>query len=469
MQKSVSLGATSPAPGVPESAPAPAQHAPQWPHPTRAWITVWVLMAASTISYVDRQILTLLVEPIQRDLAISDTQFSLLAGLAFVLFYSLAIIPLAWVADRWSRKNLIAASLVTWSAMTGACGLATSLPALFAARIGVGVGEAGLTPAAYSMISDSFPPVRRAPAIAVFSTGTILGIGLALMLGGAVAQWAAGISPVPVPIIGELRGWQMAFMIVAAPGALLSLIMLYLREPARKDAGVSQDRNGASAIKFLRQHSALFFLVTFGYALVAMAFANYLAWTPAVMTRAYGWNIGTVGAVFGAMVLVFTGGGIVIGGWWVKSMQAAGRNDAIIRVSLAGAALALPFTALGPFSPDGRIATIALAGMCAGWGLVHPMAAAAIQTIAPNRLRARLAAIFQLSLNVIAFVLGPTAVAVVSDNLFQDPAKIGWALGIVSGVIIPFGMVALYFSRQLFAQRVAEEIQATREATASSS
>ncbi len=187
---------------------------------------VLVLLAAYALAFVDRQFLTLLVAPIKRDLAITDSLFSLLSGLAFTLFYTVMGVPFGWLADRSSRRNLITVSIVFWSAMTAVCGMANSFLTLFWARIGVGVGAAGLSPAAYSMIADSFPPAKRSRALSVYAVGAITGVGLALIIGGAVVKWVLTALPVALPILGELRTWQLALLIVALPGPLLALLML---------------------------------------------------------------------------------------------------------------------------------------------------------------------------------------------------------------------------------------------------
>ena len=144
-------------------------------------------------------------------------------------------IPFAWLADRGSRRNLIVVSMTFWSVMTAACGMASSFLTLFLARIGVGVGEAGLSPAAYSMIADSFPPEKRARPLGVYAIGAILGVGLALIIGGAVVHWASSAPPVVLPVIGELKTWQLAFLVVSVPGPLLALLLLPMREPARHE------------------------------------------------------------------------------------------------------------------------------------------------------------------------------------------------------------------------------------------
>lgn len=162
-----------------------------YPSSLSVWTTVTILMIAYVLSFIDRQILNLLVEPIRRDLVISDTQMSLLMGLSFALFYTICGIPLGRLADTSNRRGLIAIGVLFWSAATAACGMAKLYWQFLICRIGVGVGEAALSPAAYSLIADSFPPERRATAISVYSMGVYLGSGIAFLLGGLVIQFAS--------------------------------------------------------------------------------------------------------------------------------------------------------------------------------------------------------------------------------------------------------------------------------------
>jgi MFS family permease len=186
----------------------------RYPAARYSWYVVGVLTAAYTISFIDRQILALMVGPIKKDLAISDTQMSLLIGLAFALFYTLLGLPIARIADRFNRRTLIAGGVVVWCAMTACCGLARNYAQLFLARIGVGVGEAVLSPSALSMLSDYFPPRTRGRAIAVYSTGITLGTGLAMILGGELLEYVLAAEPVRLPFFGELYAWQTVFLVV---------------------------------------------------------------------------------------------------------------------------------------------------------------------------------------------------------------------------------------------------------------
>jgi MFS family permease len=195
---------------------------------------VGVLTFVYIFSFIDRQILNLLVRPIRRDLGISDFQMSLLMGFSFALFYTLFGIPLGRLADSRSRRTIIAVGFTVWSLMTAGCGLARNFVQMLLLRVGVGVGEAALSPAAYSIITDYFPPKRRATAISVYSMGIYIGSGIAFIVGGLVAGLAAAQETWNVPLVGATRPWQVVFFIVGIPGVFLALLMYTVREPARR-------------------------------------------------------------------------------------------------------------------------------------------------------------------------------------------------------------------------------------------
>jgi MFS family permease len=425
-----------------------------WPSSTRAWATVFVLLAAYAVAFIDRQILTLLVEPIKRDLDISDTQFSLLSGLAFTLFYTVMGIPLGWLADRGSRRKLILVSVLFWSAMTAACGMAKSFGMLFLARIGVGVGEAGLSPAAFSMIADSFPPEKRSRALSLYAMGAVAGVGLALIIGGAVIGWASTAPPVVLPILGELRTWQLAFLLVSLPGPVLAIAVWALREPQRQELAKADARVSDGFGRFMRERGRIFLLLAMGYSIIGVPIAAYLTWTPAFMVRAYGWNISTVGAVYGVVLLIFNTSGIFLGGWASDRWIAAGRKDAALAISIGGALIGLPFAVMAPFMPNGWAAMGCIAALSLGFGLAQGLPAVSIQAIAPNQLRARAMALYFLIGNVVAFTIGPTGVAMISDYWLKDPAKIGVAIGMLTLMMLPIGLVALWAARSEFRQIV---------------
>ena len=206
-----------------------------FPNPSVAWTTLAILFLAYISSFVDRMIISLLVEPIKKDFQISDTQVSLLLGLSFAIFYCLAALPIGRLVDIWSRKKIVTVGITLWSFMTALCGLAQNYTQLFLARIGVGVGEASLAPAAYSMLADSFPPKKLGLAMGVFTMGTAVGAGLALIIGGAIISFVTGESGENISLfgIGFLSGWQWVFVLVGLPGLFIALLTSLIREPDR--------------------------------------------------------------------------------------------------------------------------------------------------------------------------------------------------------------------------------------------
>ncbi len=310
------------------------------------------------------------------------------------------------------------------------------------------------------MIADSFPPERRARALGVYAIGAIIGVGLAFIIGGVVIQWANAAPPVTLPLVGELKTWQLAFFVVALPGPLLVLAMLPLREPRRHEKAAAVDHGTRTFGSFLGERWLVFTLLATGYSLIGVSIAAYMMWAPAFMMRSYGWPIARVGAVYGSILLVFSTSGIMLGGWWVDRLMGKGIKDASIRVTIAGALLALPFAVAAPFAATGSMAMVTIAAMSLAFGLTQGLPAASLQAIAPNRLRARVMALYLLFGNIIAFTVGPTGVALISDYWLRDPAKIGIAIGLLSAIVVPLGVLAIWFARRLFVETVATEAEA---------
>jgi len=203
----------------------------------RAWYSVFILLLAFVFSFIDRIILSLLVGPIKADLNVSDSAMGFLMGLAFAIFYTLLGLPIARLADRYSRRLIIGTGVFLWSMATAACGLARNYTQLLLARIGIGVGEAALSPAAYSMIADLFPKEQIGRAISVYQSGAFFGAAIAFSVGGAVIGMTSGVETLDWPIVGSIKPWQAAFIIVGLPGVLMAALMATIREPARKAVG----------------------------------------------------------------------------------------------------------------------------------------------------------------------------------------------------------------------------------------
>lgn len=430
---------------------------PRWPHPGWAWFAVAALMLAYTSSFIDRQILTLLVEPIRADLTITDTQFSLLAGIAFSLFYTIMGIPLARLADRGSRRWIIFWGIVVWSVMTVACGLADSFWALFAARVGVGIGEAALSPAAYSMISDYFPPRQRARALAVYSMAPYVGAGLALMIGGAVIDVIARAGAMQLPIVGELAAWQQTFVLVGAPGLLIALLFIIVREPPRQGLVTSAARTGVLSYMWARRST--FYLLILAFSIFGMAAISYLAWGPAVLIRQHGMEPSEVGFAYGAILLCAATPGVLVGGWLTDAIGNRGRTDAPVRVAIGTLVASIAFAVAMPLMPTQTGALAALAGFSFFAGVMNSLPATSLQAVAPNHLRAQITAIYFLIGNLVSLGLGPTLVAAISDTLLGGPASIGLSLSLVSGLTVMVSALLLVRALQPFRASVEEARQ----------
>ena len=420
-----------------------------YPKPSVAWFAVAVLMLAYTFSFIDRLILSLLVEPIKADLQISDFKISFLQGLSFALFYTVAGIPVGRIVDTHRRTSIIAIGIALWSLMTAVTALAQQYWHLFLARAGVGVGEATLTPAAYSMISDLFPPERRGFALGLFSSGTSIGAGLALIIGGYAINVLNEAGPQTWPIIGTLEPWRLAFIYVGLPGLLVAILIMTIPEPVRylrTAAGKMEQRQSIpfrEIVSHYRQHASVIVLHHLGMSFSAMAAYGIMSWAPVMLIRTQGWTPGDAGLVTGASILVAGTVGVVGGGWlgdaWSKRGQPTGRLNVAVLSMVLGAigAAAYPMAnSIGTIVPFFML-TIFGSFMVIGCG------AAALLDIMPNRLRGQATAIYFFVISLAGIGLGPTIVAGFTDFVFGDPVAVRYSLVIVP--TIAFSLAALFF------------------------
>jgi len=424
----------------PRSATAP------WPSPRYAWYVIFVLMIAYTLSYIDRTIVDLLVEPIKADLGLSDTQFSLLRGLAFAVFYTVLGLPFGIWADRSNRRNIIALGIAFWSLMTVACGFARTFGQLFLARVGVGVGEAALTPAAYSMIADYFPPERRGRALGVYAMGVFIGIGLAIMIGGFVVAAVARAPTVMLPVVGEIRSWQLAFMAVGVPGLAVALWVASLQEPVRRGAGAPEHPWAMfrQALLFIRSQWRFFLCHFAGYALLTMLFNALTAWIPAFLIRVHGYSAGDIAITYGPLLLVFGAAGIYCGGWLADHLRKRGHRDAEMRAGLYSALLLWPFAATTTLMPTVGLALAMLAPLLFFASFPFAAAASALQLVTPNRLRAQVSACYMLVVNLTGIGFGGTLTALVTDYGFGNEQAVGQAMAAVGLVLAPAAALVLW-------------------------
>lgn len=435
---------------------------PPLPSPRIAWLTVGILFVYSVFAMVDRQIMTMLVDPIRRDLGISDIQASLLLGLSFALFYTTIGLAMGWLADRMSRRALIAVSVALWGAASAACGLASSFTELFLARMLVGVGEAALGPAAYSMISDSFPRHRLSLAMSVFIMGGLAGGAIAILAGGFVVAWSASHASVGLPFVGTLHSWRLVFFVTGLPGPFLALLAFLFREPARR--GQASVRNAASAgylFRFLRENLALFTALCIGFGALSMIVNSTFAWSPTILGRTLHVPPVHIGLTMAGLLVLVGLPGQIATGWWVDRRQAQGDVTANLRIFL----LTLPFAAAsGVIALVSGNFTIFIIAMIPYYFFAMTflgVAAAALQLITPNEIRGRISALFTMIITLIGFGAGPTLVAAISTYLDSSGIAIGIALAIVLGGAAIVAVASLAYAIPRF--RIASQAMHTAE------
>jgi len=422
---------------------------PLWPSRGYAWYVVGILTIAYTVSFIDRQILNLLVGPIRADLGISDTQISLLQGLAFAIFFSVLGVPIARMADRGNRRNIIAAGIFIWCLMTAACGLSRSFLQLFIARIGVGVGEAALSPPAYSMLADYFPPDRLARATGTFALGVYAGAGIAMLVGGAVIGMISSAGPIEIPIVGLLRPWQVAFLAVGLPGLLVGALMFTVKEPARRGTSQStESRAGRVSLRevseFMRTERRFFISIFVGLSMIGMVIIAILSWMPTYFIRVHEWTASEVGFRYGMVLLLFGTSGSFLGGWFADWLRGRGRDNAIMLTTLVVSALALPFAIAMPLIGEDMMSYAALVPVTFLLASPVGLTAAAVQLVTPNRMRAQVTAIYFLVVALIGSGIGPLTVALCTDYIFHDDLAVGKSISLVCAVLMPIGVVSLW-------------------------
>jgi MFS family permease len=418
-----------------------------WPGEGYAWYVVFVLCVCGMVAFVDRQIINLLVEDIKRDLVLSDTQISLLQGLAFALFYAIMAVPLGRLADRGPRRLLITIGIVVWTIAATACGLARSFWQLFFARMLVGVGEATLTPAGFSMLADLFRPQRLALPLSVYTGSSFMGSGIALLAGGFVIAQLSQLEIIELPVLGVMQPWEAAFVIGAAPGFLVALLFwLTVREPKRRATPITAtamrdpERPGlGEVLAFCRSRARVFAAVFGGVSLLAAVQFSMGAWVPAHFIRNFGWTPGDVGYAYGLVFLVCGTGGAVAGGWLADRFQAAGRRDGHLRTALISALCTAPFTVGFALATSAPLAVAMLAASVFFGTLAFGAGPALIPVISPPRMRALLVALYLLVANIVGQAGGPWLVAVFTDYVFGAAELVRYSLAIVPAALALLG------------------------------
>jgi MFS family permease len=299
--------------------------------------------------------------------------------------------------------------------------------------MGVGVGEAGLSPAAYSLIADSVHKKHLAKAISVYTMGIYLGGGMALIVGGMVIQWASDYSSITLPLIGEVYPWQAVFLAVGLPGLLLVPFLFTLKEPKR--AKVQEKAVPvAEVVQFFKANKKTVLLHNFGAALASVAGYGALAWVPSYLIRVHGMSGGEVGLAFGLIVLFCGAGGVIVGGILADKRFKAGQTDAKMRVAMWAMILGIIPTLIYPLISNLQLVLIILAISTFFANFMMGLGPAAIQEVVPGNMRGQFSALYLFIVNLIGLGLGPTLVALSTDYIFGSPEMVGYSLLLVTSI-----------------------------------
>jgi MFS family permease len=423
--------------------------------PFYAWLLVAVMVVASLVAYIDRQVVAIVVGPMKTDLQASDSEIGWLYGI-FAVFYALAGVPIAMLADRYARTRLIAAGIFLWSIMTTLCSIAGTFWHVLLARIGVGVGEAVLTPAANSLIADLFPRPRIPFAISVFQAGSTIGSGLAFVVGGVVLSLVQGGGHSHFPLLGDLRPWQQVFLYCGIPGLILVPVILLLREPQRRYLATDKGR-GASlheTLGFYRQNFATLALHHLGFLCLSLMGFAFVFWTVSFFTRVHGLQASSAAQIFGWIFMI----GGSLGSLWTPLLALRfarrGHRDANIIAGMVGGALAMIAIMLVQTMPSAFWAFVfyvpAMFFVASPFGLAY----GSLPVIAPPRMRAVVTSVFMVVVNL-GMLLGPPIGGVFNERIFPDADGVRWSLLTVAPIFGITGLALLALCRKHYAVSLA--------------
>jgi MFS family permease len=368
--------------------------------------------------------------------------------------YAIAGLPLGRAADLYNRRNVIITGVAIWSLMTSLCGLARSFPLLLVCRAGVGVGEAALSPAAYSMLSDSFEPKRLALAMSIYNLGPSLGSGLALLLGGAILQFAgdARFLDLGLPLLHAVRPWQVTFVILGALGLVVIALLFTIIEPARRYAAHERHEAAgfAETLGFVRREAASVGALLAGLALLGVLSYATMTWYPTMFVRTFDQAVGRTGLVFGPLYIVTSIAGNFLGAWFATRLADRGVRAPYVRWSVIAAVMVTVLGTVTPLMPS-LTTTYAAAGLLvlaqSSW---MGSAVAGLHLAVPNQMRGQLTAILLLCTNLVGLSLGPSVVAAITQYGFGDSEFLRYSLAIVSAAAGSLSILLLRISARHF-------------------
>ncbi|WP_322071399.1 MFS transporter [Paraburkholderia bannensis] len=409
------------------------------------WPLLVILTIVYVVSFIDRGAISLVVGPIKQDLGVSDLQVSWLLGLSFMLLYSVLGIPAGYLVDNWRRKRLLGGAMLLWSGVQILCGLSQTYLILFLTRIGLGVGEAVLPPAAASMIRDAFPPERRGLAFGIYNIGPLLGTGLALVLGGYLLKFSAAGHLAGIPLLGLLKPWQFVLVVPGLLGIPLALMLWLVREPTRRDAVSADKVSYGDALRYAWAHKSVYLPLWCAICLYGIAIGSQMAWLPEIIARTMGYSRPVIGQTLGAVGLIASPAGLLIWGSVADRLRKRGMVDAPVRVAIVSTAIAALVTAAFPWIESAQLGILAYAAQTFFFAVFAVAGGATMANLTPGNMMGKLTAIYYLVTNLFGLALGPTVVALVARVLFAGAGALGHSF--VACYVVSVGLAIVLLMR----------------------
>ena len=392
------------------------------------WYTVFMLSIVVMLAQIDKNIISLMVQPMKRDLGLSDTEVGLLTGIAFSFTYAVVGPPVSRIADRGFRKTVVASSLTIWSFATSMCGLAQTFWQLFLGRAVIGGAESASSPASLSMIADVIPRNKLPLAYAIYNTGFMGGGALALIIGGILLGVFSNVAPFHVPGIGIIRDWQLVFMILGLPGLLVAAIILFtVPEPQARRGHKQGGYPLREVFGYIWANRAMHGPMLAGVLLNSIQAFGTVAWIPAFYERTYGWGPSVAGPMLGTVNIIAALLGL-FGGAWLAEWLGKRRDDANLRMLFLANFVSIPFIVAGPLMPTPWLAL----GVGAVGGAIGAMGGAgynsALQVSTPNAMRGQINALYLFCIAAIGGGLGPLLIGFITDTFARSEADLRYVL-----------------------------------------
>lgn len=411
------------------------------------WFLCIMLAGLFLLANIDRFILNLMVESIKRDFGLSDTAVSLLIGLAFSLFYVLCGLPIARLADRSNRRNILTIGVLCWSAMTAFAGLAQSFWHLFLSRVGVGIGEATIAPCSHSMMADSLPPEKLSLGFSIYVMGSVLGAAMAYVLGAPLLAWCTATFPdgLSVPVVGHIFNWQLVFIILGVPGIVAATLFFFtVQEPARSQHSQNGDKSSIKHVAaYLTQHKNLFAGIYGGLAVLHVGAGALAAWLPALYERKFGLSPDASAPLLLTGIIIPGVASAFVAGWLGGALLKRGIHDSHVRISVIAPLIGFLPMGLAPLAPTAWLVTV-FTGL--GYFFVFMpviLCPAAIQLISPRDMRSTMASLVVVATILLGYGSGPTVVALITDYVFTNEAALDQSMAAVQTV--SYGLCAAFF------------------------